>query len=299
MKKTKIIIPALGMLLLSTAASVTGTVAWFSMNSFVNATEMRVQAKAENGIVISNSSAENANWADTATALHNTALALFPTSTLDSTTWCHSNSNKQDSHNTGNPYRMISPVVDATTGAGYLNTNGQEGYQKDKAGNVEADEAYYLLNSFYIKSSADQITKTLYVNSVTVTGNSSSPDLDKALRVLVALHGSEETTAKVFSPVTGGATSYQSCVAVTEDNPETTETNEYAATKEAVTSVAAGTKNTAFLADQVIPARSASPLQIDIYLYFEGEDPACKSTNLTGTLDTLQVAVQFGTATIA
>ena len=43
MKKTKIIIPALGMLLLSTAASVTGTVAWFSANTSVNAEGMTVK----------------------------------------------------------------------------------------------------------------------------------------------------------------------------------------------------------------------------------------------------------------
>ena len=49
MKKTKIIVPALGVLLLSTAASVTGTVAWFSMNNFVTATGMEVKARAENG----------------------------------------------------------------------------------------------------------------------------------------------------------------------------------------------------------------------------------------------------------
>ena len=53
MKKTKIIIPALGMLLLSTAASVTGTVAWFSANASVKATGMSVQAKASESLVIS------------------------------------------------------------------------------------------------------------------------------------------------------------------------------------------------------------------------------------------------------
>ena len=48
MKKTKIIIPALGMLLLSTAASVTGTVAWFAANASVSATGMQVKAKTAN-----------------------------------------------------------------------------------------------------------------------------------------------------------------------------------------------------------------------------------------------------------
>jgi len=47
MKKTKIIIPAIGMLLLSTAASITGTVAWFSMNTTVAATGMTIKAKGD------------------------------------------------------------------------------------------------------------------------------------------------------------------------------------------------------------------------------------------------------------
>ena len=46
MKKTKIIVPALGMLLLSTAASVTGTVAWFSANTQVTANGLQVKAKS-------------------------------------------------------------------------------------------------------------------------------------------------------------------------------------------------------------------------------------------------------------
>lgn len=47
MKKTKLIIPAIGMLLLSTAASITGTVAWFSMNTQVAATGMTIKAKGD------------------------------------------------------------------------------------------------------------------------------------------------------------------------------------------------------------------------------------------------------------
>ena len=45
MKKTKVIIPAMGLLLLSTAASVTGTVAWFSANNTVTASSMIIKAK--------------------------------------------------------------------------------------------------------------------------------------------------------------------------------------------------------------------------------------------------------------
>ena len=52
MKKTKIIIPALGMLLLSTAASVTGTVAWFAANASVQASGMYIQAKSDSSFLI-------------------------------------------------------------------------------------------------------------------------------------------------------------------------------------------------------------------------------------------------------
>ena len=52
MKKTKVIIPALGILLLSTAASVTGTVAWFSSNASVSATGMSVKAHTDEALVI-------------------------------------------------------------------------------------------------------------------------------------------------------------------------------------------------------------------------------------------------------
>ena len=47
MKKTKILVPAMGMLLLSTAASVTGTVAWFAANASVEASGMQLHAKSD------------------------------------------------------------------------------------------------------------------------------------------------------------------------------------------------------------------------------------------------------------
>ena len=52
MKKTKIIIPALGMLLLSTAASITGTVAWFSANQQVTASGMNIRATSGSAYLV-------------------------------------------------------------------------------------------------------------------------------------------------------------------------------------------------------------------------------------------------------
>ena len=54
MKKTKIIVPALGLLLLSTAASVTGTVAWFSANATVSASSLQIKANVDANLFIEN-----------------------------------------------------------------------------------------------------------------------------------------------------------------------------------------------------------------------------------------------------
>ena len=61
MKKTKVIIPALGILLLSTAASVTGTVAWFTTNNTVAADGMQIMAKVSGNLYIEEGTISQAN----------------------------------------------------------------------------------------------------------------------------------------------------------------------------------------------------------------------------------------------
>lgn len=299
MKKTKIIVPALGMLLLSTAASVTGTVAWFSMNNFVTAEGMNVKAKAENGIVISNQSAasgQNVYWKESATSARTSTLEVRPTSTATGATWVHSTSNDASDENTGNDYELLTTTVDTTSGAGYADDNNHTGYDATDGEGYVADSVYYAMHSFYIKSSAEAITKPLYITNVkaTLPTTQNSADLNKALRVLVRL-SSDANTAKVYSPV----------YAASGYSVATTSGTFAAATKAAVTPIdASGTDGLIATASQsflntTIPASNANPLQIDIYLYFEGEDPNCISNNLTATLDSINVSVTFGTQTKA
>ena len=59
MKKSKIIIPALAMLVMSTAATVTGTVAWFTMNTTAKAEGMVVSAKTSGSLIIKQADLEN------------------------------------------------------------------------------------------------------------------------------------------------------------------------------------------------------------------------------------------------
>jgi len=53
MKKSKILAPALAILCLSTAASVTGTVAWFAANNVVSAKNLTVHANTQASLIIS------------------------------------------------------------------------------------------------------------------------------------------------------------------------------------------------------------------------------------------------------
>ena len=280
MKKTKVIIPALAVMLLSTAASVTGTVAWFSMNNFVTASGMNIQAKAENGIVIANA-ANSATWIDSATAAHAGPIAVYPTSTHDGTTWAHSSSNNANSATSNGQYTMLTLETDATTGAGFVDQDNDDTYTTVASEGHAVDSAYYLLNSFYIKSSAEAITKPFYVNSLTVTGNTSTPAFDRSLRVLVKVGNSSQ----IFAAFADATLSYNVCTAINAGTPATT----------ATTAVEAGTADTQLVASLASPAYSAAPLEVQVYLYFEGEDANCKSTNLIATLDTLNVSIQFGT----
>ena len=86
MKKTKIIVPALGMLLLSTAASVTGTVAWFSMNNTTTVTGMMVRTKIGDNLYIAGAEVGTGMPASTAYATQRVDAVrglLDPVSTVD------------------------------------------------------------------------------------------------------------------------------------------------------------------------------------------------------------------------
>ena len=80
MKKSKIIIPALAMLVMSTAATVTGTVAWFTMNKVANANGMVVSAKTSGSLIIKEAGTSLPQTTDKATKVTfaNTAHSFYP-----------------------------------------------------------------------------------------------------------------------------------------------------------------------------------------------------------------------------
>lgn len=278
--KFKRLIPALAMLLVSAILLGTSTFAWFSMNTQVTATNMKVKAVAEDGIVISNTL--KTSWTNTADAQVTTA-ELVPTSaaTLASPAWVHAASVAADDADQNQALTGSKGYTDLTLSWNYNATEGI-GYTENgtnTAYDVGTDTPYVLLNNFFIKSSGDVITNTLYINDLTVEGATNK--IDAALRVLIVVNGTDAFTFAPVGATNGGAapsTGYK-WKATTTVNPLTgTDAQDVQCTS--VTSIG-NTNDTA--------------INVKVYMYFEGEDVNCKSTNISGITTTdLSLTVKFG-----
>jgi len=273
-RKLGIIIAGVTAIAFSAIASVAGTVAWFTANNIVTVSNMNIQAEVEEGIVVSNE--DQSAWAASATAKYNAAVSVVPTSTAEGTTWYRNNSDSATiATGSGHVGAYLSYTGneitrDSSTGAGKVDL--------DKAGEGTVVKNIYLLNKFYLKSSTGEaVTKKLNVKSLTLSGVTT--DLDKALRVLV-VSGSNQV---LFASASDSTLSYGVNGATT-----------------GVTALLPTAVNSQLIASASIPAYTATDgLEIDVYLYFEGEDAHCTSANATATLSSLGVSLQFETVDIA
>ena len=289
------LVPAFIMLLVSAILVSTASYAWFSMNTAVTATGMQVTAKAESGIVISNST--QSAW--TASAATTTgAKNLLPTSTTAGQTWYHSASKSASApHEGGIPYSYViqgtglySLTTDTTfqDGVTYYTKSASDPVSFTSASVTTGDpvtaSTYYVLANdtqdyysdsvFYIKSSTTaELTKNLEISSVSIsTTTLGSTELNKSIRVLVKVGD------------------FTRIYRLTDESTATY-------------TVAGGTSVTAYpvsdsLSDTitgvtVIPASTGTPITVHIFVYFEGESANCISNNVTASLDTLNVSVQF------
>ena len=187
-KKLKAILAAVPMLILSTAAAVTGTVAWFTASNIVVADGIYLQADKEEGFVINNEGLALADWGASIKASHDGKITVgdskvqarfVPTSTADATAWYHANAEHQNDHTAaqGTTYTGLETEV-AEQGTGVYKAEISDGVNKN----------LYLLNSFYLKASTTTILNAngLWAKvSAVVDGTSASTALNNALRVLV------------------------------------------------------------------------------------------------------------------
>ena len=255
------------------------------MNKTVTVTNMQVKARSEGGLLISETAghATTDQWDDAATANNlPTGVALLPTSSSNTLAWYHANSKSANdeagaaaatlSENLSGSYATLSSLATKATSAvsGTNAANTIYFTDTDADGNVDENEnAYYVKYTYYLKASNEQgVTglaltngaQSLSIKEVSVTGSSGSVNLDKSLRVGVAIGG----RFYIFAPNYSGTG---------EDVPA----NYYVYNGSSATGD--NTKITALAANGVaytditsIPGVTTdSPIQADVYLWYEGE----------------------------
>ena len=312
-KKLRVMAAAIALTLFGTVACVTGTVAWFVASNVVEVTGTTVQAEAEEGIVIANEThTADAHWGQKVAVSHNgqydnpdyvdenttpdvdekLQAAFIPTSTSDGSTWYHANAENVDHQSAGSNTVSAITVTPDSDGLGKYDINGT-------STNAADDKNVYLVNKVYIQASATSALnhQDLFVNSISVA--SSSQALSKSLRVLfkvTANLGGGTAAEKIYAPLATGTSvvhDYDGTGTLTDGHGHTI--TGASSTVTAYKTAASGA-NDKILDDCTIPAyltAGTNAIEISVYIYFEGEDFNCKSSNIVASLETLVLTFKF------
>ena len=273
---------AIAMVLVAAIALGSSTYAWFASNTKVTATEMKVQAVAENGIEIKAATANDADYASSDASAETSVMVLYPTSTYDGTTWAHATAGSAGSSAAkAGTYEMLTTKLAIgdkdKTAAGYssADTKQLESQKYDEAG-----KQYYRVDKFNIRTvQGTTVAQKVGVSKVTVTGTPAA--LDKSLRILVV--GDD---GKAIYNAGAGDTTRVVCASVNNsNNPETVASVTYLANTDKSGLIATCEEGTATAA--------GAAKTVSIYLYYEGEETAHYSNNLENALAELTVTVEF------
>lgn len=302
MKKFIKLIPAVAMLLIATTLVSTATFAWFSMNTSVTATGMKIQAKSEAGLLIS-ADKTDASWANTDATIYGDSVSLVPTSSNTLGTWYHNVSNSADNYAHSETYStlgttsganvIVVKTADLAAGDAVAKITYEDDDASDDFDNTK-DTGYYLMTKFFLKSSGDAITVNgssnwFAINNIKISGITSSAALDASMRIGIKIG----SAVKIIAPFAAaeGLTADATAKTISYSVAGTTNTTAYKGTLSANGEYDPNL-NTGWTG--TIPAKTTdTPLEIDIYLWFEGEDVNCKTNNIVATLDTLTIDVGF------
>lgn len=253
---------------------------------------MSVKAQGESGIVIRHEKyvpdTENGgqklvstDWATTANAgMAGHPSALKPTSTINLSNWYHTTSSQMDDADATQDKGRYLPVSDEVLGE------------------------YVLKTQFAIRSAQAGVPiqdKDLAVLSVAVDPDGrNSPNLNTAVRVGVQIG----ETFYIYAPLRETAFQLVANYTIrqTGTTPGENEGDEpipvYSDPEQLTEKIAASSSTDTFdLDDNTIPADDGTAIKAYVYIWYEGEDEMCKSTNITATVDELKVTVRFTTIT--
>ena len=223
MKKSKIIAPALGVLVLSTAASISGTVAWFTANNSVNVSGMTVKTHVSSNLMIygdilsSTAKTDDENFT-TLDLEQEVEAILEPVSTVDGSAFYYTTNARGDGDAAAESYTLYNASTAATgeDAANYANKFSQDyGITTTLADDLidgQTAAVAYVDYVFQLKAvNADSASKYLSITTLdlTYTKAASEVDANKAFRVALSVEdittasaaGAFKTTADgIFAP---------------------------------------------------------------------------------------------------
>lgn len=314
MKKSKILLPALGILVLGTAASVTGTVAWFSANGNVTVDGMAVTTKVSSNMQISDTYTE----ASFGAALTQGREALLkPASTINGVSYFYTESSNVDGAGNVKALNYIAyseGTALANEGAGKTAYDADYQAKNSITGAITTSNvAYgYIDYSFYLKATNSEgenadirMTKCNLLYNGLAVNNTDHSDLAKAWRVALFakdLGTSAQASAttdevavgnnKTILGMTGSAnfvSGKAAASAYNPDNPATTETNEYAAgTRDDVLN-----PGSAAIVKTGIGTGTTSYQKVTVRLWLEGEDTSCTNETYINLTEEWTLDLQF------
>ena len=293
MKKTKILVPALAVLALGMAASVTGTVAWYAANIEVVGSGMQINCATSKNLVITNSL--QASWAASASASNAETTTLSPVSTTDfdnnAKYFKVADASKVD-YNTG---RLLNDAVIEAALPSQITESGNNGFVR--------------MDTFYVKLDALNSEKiNLRIKEITVNRHVPTSEISKALRmgIFTSYTAKDNTNAgtptaidQIYAPFGNGANvTYDALKATgTVDNQVLTNgAPTVTAYKQGETALTESTT-----ANYQLPANNTvlvenfhggDVLMFRMYFWLEGTDANCTSAKSVN-VDDIDISITF------
>ena len=274
MKKFRKLLPALSMLLISALLMGSSTFAWFSMNTTVSATGMKVQATTSKNLVISTDKTLKNNENTSISSVQANPLYLRPVSTGsiggETVSFFKNTSGVNIDYTTGNKKEgaifEAATVTDVTSSTTSSSTTVFD----------VVKYTFYIRADMPANSSDESKFSKLVVSNIEFNG-STSKNISKSLRVGVRCLTGETTVGGgfIYAPVTGHSTSYKAIVkAGTVSSTDTLESESNVVISTAQ-SIANGNDSNLLGASKL----GSDYVTVEIYVWYEGQDAACTSAN--------------------
>jgi hypothetical protein len=268
--KKKALITSLALLLVAIVCLSTATYAWFTAGTSAKAQGFKLYTHATGGLLISKTGNAD-SFKSTEDYAKATTDSLDPTSTTDLANWV---------------------TADAADADNYAKASDGS-YSLVAAANLDS---YRLKEPIYFKSTTG-VAKNVYLKSITLKDDNGDSYADDPMysNTLRVAFGTVSVTNDVETVTLSRVYTYR---AISAQNP--------------VTGVAYDSSTTTFTPDTAVTssqatgsvspsfgqaATSVNGTKYYVYMWFEGEDPACKSTNAY-SLEDLSVALEFDGADV-